>query len=191
MILFMALPEHEPRQEPATAVLRAHWGHFARVLEQAKHIIARLATLPPQELDTELYILDNFFLEGVGEHLDSETRALFAVADRFEADELPLTTTLRKENTRLRKLMTTFHRQTQCPEKDIAAIMRTGNSLLRVMQAHLREEEAVLFPYLDARLSDTEVEEMLVRPMLDHIYETDPAVHHVETHRHVRFRRPS
>ena len=191
MILFMALPEYEPRKTPVTAALRAHWEHFDRVLEQAKRIMARLATLAPDELETELYILDNFFTEGVQEHLDSETRALFAVADSFESDELPITTTLRAENTRLRELTATFHRQIQAPEHDLAALTKTGNNLLLIMQAHLHKEEAILFPYLDARLRATEVDELLVRPMLDHIYDIGPARQHTQAHHTVRFRRPA
>ena len=191
MILFMALPDYEPMKKPVTAALRAHWGHFVRVLAQAQHILTRLPKLPPEELETELYILDNFFTEGVLEHLDSETRALFSVADRFEPDELPITTALRLENACLHELTAIFHRQIQRQEKDLATIQGIGDNLLHIMQAHLREEEAVLFPYLDTRLSESEVEELLVRPMLDHIYDTDPAHHHLSAHLNIRFRRPT
>ena len=115
--------------------------------------------LQPEELETELYILDNFFMEGVMEHLDAEMRALFLVAEQLEPNELPLTTTLRKENTRLRALTTTFLTAGQVPGKrPCGEIMGVGNLLLCIIHAHLLEEEALLFPFLDARLNERDVE---------------------------------
>ena len=190
MIYSMTLPAHEAQNEPVTAVLSAHWEYFARVLVQAEHILTRLPELPPFELDTELYILDDFFLDGVGEHLTAETHALFAAAEQFSTEDVPITAMLRQENAHLRELIMTFHRQRLAPDRNITALQHTGHTLLQVMQAHLREESAVLFSYLDARLSESEVEELLVRPMLDHIYPCDPVVPRIPAHRLVRFRRP-
>ncbi len=170
MIFFMALPEYAPKKHPVTTALRAHWDHLARVLSQAGKILARLPEIPQSELHTELYFLDDFFFDGLKEHLEAETKGLFRVAEELKTDDAPITARLREENARLRELVGQFHRLSQPIEKDIPALQQTGQQLLHLMQGHLEMEITVLFPYLDARLSDEEVERKLVRPMLDHNY---------------------
>ncbi len=189
----MTLPAHEAQNEPVTAVLSAHWEYFARVLVQAEqHILTRLPAAAVRVGHGVIH--PRRFLPrppAPGEHLTAETHALFAAAEQFSTEDVPITAMLRQENAHLRELIMTFHRQRLAPDRNITALQHTGHTLLQVMQAHLREESAVLFSYLDARLSESEVEELRARPMLDHIYPCDPVVPRIPAHRLVRFRRPA
>lgn len=187
----MALPEYAPRGRAATVSLRAHWDHLSKALTQAGKLLARLTTMAPDALQTDLYILEEFLFDGLMNHLDAELRALFPVADSYEQSDLPLTAMLREENARLHEMALTLYRQMRLPEQDLPAFQRAGQELLQHMQGHLQEEEAILFPYLDAHMSEREVEELLARPMRDHTYGIGPTDHHVSSHHMSRFHRPS
>lgn len=191
MVFFMALPAHQPEERPVTTSLREHWQHLQKVLAQVERMLTELPHDARERQDTNLYELDLFFTDGLMAHLEAEEFALFPVADQLEEGELPITTALRAENQHLRELATEFHRLAQKPERAIYDIQHVGLELYRYMHAHFIEEEKVLFPYLDERLTDEQVEELLARPMFDHNYGMSPTDHHISFHHMSRFHRPS
>ena len=191
MLIGMAVPEYRPEQRSATMTLRTHWGHLRKAVTQAERMLDRLPEISRQQRETELYTLDQFLVEGIGDHLSAEECALFPVADQLEPGELPITVTLRAENRRLRALIGEFHRLATEAHEDVAAARQVGRDIMRRLLAHFDQEERLLFSYLDERLTLDEVEALLAGPMLDHNYGVGPTEHHVSSHHMSKFHRPS
>jgi len=190
MLFISALPEYFPEERSATTPLRAHWMHLTKALQQAEGILTSLSKLQTDQQGTELYVLDLFLMDGLISHLQAEERTLFPIADELEPTELPISTVLREESRHIRELVIDFHRHLLKPAPDIGLIQLKGIEIIRHAVAHIREGEGLLFPYIDAHMSEKEVMERLAGPMLDHEYDIGPVDHHASSHHMARFHRP-
>lgn len=189
-MLFASLPAEQPTEALPTAPLRAHLQHLRNAVVQAEIELRLDRSRSTREHGVHFQLVERFLIDGLAAHLATEEAVLFPVCDSLQVDDLPLTTLPRREVGRLSGLIGAFHHLTQAPNFPHASLRNLAAEILRGVRAHLDQEEAVLLPFLDARMTAKDVLVRLVEPMHSHGGGIGPIDHHVSSHHMDKYHHP-
>lgn len=189
MVFFAALPSFWPEARLPSASLRLHLTHLLQALLQAERMLRTIHTFPTEKLDERIFMLDDFLVNGLLEHLHSEEHVLFPIVAAYRDGDIPLTAVFCQETREVEELVEEFHRITT-EAFDLAELQRVGLAATHLARAHLDEEEAILLPFLDARMTPNEFEREVAHPMISHGYIDIPSEHHASSHYMQKYHHP-
>lgn len=122
------------------------------------HMTAQVGQLPKQDAATQkatmLHVVD-CFAENIHEHGKIEEDALYPVVDRVAGTPEPnnITASLRYEHRIMGRWLTELRNQANQATPDATAFARRADNLLGLLTAHFEEEEDILLPILDAKMT--------------------------------------
>jgi hemerythrin-like domain-containing protein len=128
----------------------------ARIHEHLRHVrtwSGKLAGADPSRSRELAGRVVGFFEGHLGPHAAWEERVLYPVVDRYAASrpEHPFTASLRHEHRIVERWLADL--RAHLAAEDWQAFARRADSLLGLVEAHFEEEEVVLLPIIDARMT--------------------------------------
>lgn len=128
--------------------LRKHTNHLTAMVGQ-------LSKQPPDEQKTVMNEIVTCLTDNIHSHAKVEEEVLYPVVDKAAGSppEYPFTATMRYEHRIVGRWITELRNNMNQPTPDVAAFVRRAENLLGLISAHFEEEEDILLPVLDAKMT--------------------------------------
>lgn len=146
--------------EPATQSFRDEHREVREHLAHAAQWVGQLAQQPPAEQKQTAEKVVTFFEQHIRPHAEWEEQHLYPVIDRLAGTgaDNRFTSTMRHEHRVVGRWIGELRAALQKPTLDAVAFGRRADNLLGLIDAHFEEEEQVLLPYADKKLSRAQFE---------------------------------
>jgi len=128
--------------------LRTHTTHLTI-------LVGKLAKQTPEEQKASMTEIVTCLTDNVHSHAKIEEDVLYPVVDKAAGSpaEFPFTATMRYEHRIIGRWITELRNHANQPSPDIMAFTRRAENLLGLISAHLEEEEDILLPVLDSKMT--------------------------------------
>lgn len=128
--------------------LRTHTTHLTA-------LVGKLAKQTPEEQKATMTEIVTCLSENIHSHAKVEEEVLYPVVDRAAGSpaDYPFTATMRYEHRIVGRWITELRSIAGQPSPDITAFARRADNLLGLVSAHFEEEEDILLPVLDAKMT--------------------------------------
>lgn len=145
-----ALPTQAFRDEHKE--VKVHLGHVAKWVGELQ------GAKPDQKKQLATKVVA-FFAEHIRPHAEWEEKHLYPVIDKLAgAEKNRFTSTMRYEHTIVARWIDELAAEAKKASPDYVAFARRADNLLGLLGAHFEEEEEVLLPYADKKLTRAEFE---------------------------------
>lgn len=128
--------------------LRTHTTHLTI-------LVGKLPKQTPEEQKATMTEIVTCLTDNIHSHAKIEEDVLYPVVDMAagSAVDYPFTATMRYEHRIVGRWITELRNNANQPSPDIAAFARRAENLLGLISAHLEEEEDILLPVLDGKMT--------------------------------------
>lgn len=127
--------------------IQEHLGHI-------RDMVGSLATARPEARAGTMKNVVQFLERHIKPHAEWEERVLYPVVDRHaRAEKPPFTASMRHEHKIVGRWIEELAQESKKPSPDAVAFARRADNLLGLIWAHFEEEEQVLLPILDQKMS--------------------------------------
>jgi hemerythrin-like domain-containing protein len=152
----------EPFRE-AHAEIREHLGHL-------QGAVGALSEASAEERKAKMAFVVKFLNEHIRTHAAWEEKVLYPVVDRYAGGpaDRPFTSTMRYEHRIIGRWIDELAAESAKPQPDATAFARRADNVLGLIGAHFEEEEEVLLPVLDAKMSPDDFRREIGDPLTHH-----------------------
>jgi iron-sulfur cluster repair protein YtfE (RIC family) len=128
--------------------LRTHTTHLTI-------LAGKLPKQSPEEQTATMTEIVTCLTDNIHSHAKIEEDVLYPVVDKASGSppDYPFTATMRYEHRIVGRWITELRNNANQPSPDITAFTRRTENLLGLISAHLEEEEDILLPVLDAKMT--------------------------------------
>lgn len=135
----------------------------AQVRQHLKEMAARVGQLRNESADAQKKSMGEvvaFFQQHIKPHAEWEERHLYPVVDKLAGcpTARPFTSTMRFEHRVIGGWIDELAREAKKPAPDAVAFSRRADNLFGLLSAHFDEEEQVLLPLIDAKMTPAQFE---------------------------------
>jgi iron-sulfur cluster repair protein YtfE (RIC family) len=117
--------------------------------------VGKLSKQTPEEQKASMTEIVASFTDNIHSHAKIEEQVLYPAVDQAAGSpaEYPFTATMRYEHRIIGRWITELRNHSSQPSPDIRAFTRRAENLLGLISAHLEEEEDILLPVLDSKMT--------------------------------------
>lgn len=128
--------------------LRTHTTHLTI-------LAGKLPKQTPEEQKATMTEIVTCLTDNIHSHAKIEEDVLYPVVDKAAGSPMdyPFTATMRYEHRIVGRWITELRNNANQPSPDVSAFARRTENLLGLISAHLEEEEDILLPVLDAKMT--------------------------------------
>ncbi len=128
--------------------LRTHTTHLTA-------LVGKLAKQTPEEQKATMNEIVTCLTENIHSHAKVEEEVLYPVVDKAAGSpvDYPFTATMRYEHRIVGRWIAELRNNANQPTPDVSAFARRADNLLGLVSAHFEEEEDILLPVLDAKMT--------------------------------------
>lgn len=148
--------------ERPTAKFRAEHREVQEHLRHVHDWAGQLAGQKPAAHKEAAQRVVSFFEKHIKPHAEWEERFLYPVVDKLAGGGAnPFTSTMRYEHRVVGRWIGELRAESEKPKIDAAKFARRTDNLLGLIWAHFEEEEEVLLPFIDKKMSRAQFEREL------------------------------
>lgn len=145
-------------------VIKEHLGHI-------EQMVASVEAAEPGKLPAAMGRVVNAFEDHIAAHAAWEEQYLYPVVDRLAGTgEYPFTAAMVQEHRIVGRWIGELREMQQSAAPDARAFARRATMLLGLIHAHFEDEEEVLLPVIDAKMSQADFEREVLAHDQEHAH---------------------
>jgi hemerythrin-like domain-containing protein len=162
LVLLAAAPvrgEKAMTEQRSTAGFRAEHREIQAHLRHVDEWVGALSAQPPAEQKKTAENVASFFEKHIRPHAEWEEKVLYPIVDKLAGSgPNAFTSTMRYEHRVVGRWIAELRAEADKAKIDAAKFSRRTDNLLGLVWAHFEEEEEVLLPFIDKRMSKEQFE---------------------------------
>lgn len=155
IVLLASLATAQEANQRATEGFRALHQELRTHTTHLTILTGKLPKQTPEEQKATMTEIVTCLTDNIHSHAKIEEEVLYPVVDKAAGSpvDYPFTATMRYEHRIVGRWITELRNNVNQPNPDVVAFARRTENLLGLISAHLEEEEDILLPVLDAKMT--------------------------------------